>query len=128
MPDIVPLPADYASLLVQLIARNDAAQHRASQLVNQVQARHDRHGNEGWRSKAIENLKQDQRNAFNNIKTFSSYNLNQMHAFAEVRPEGTFVQHTPAQLPSFCLYTFIDKLKFSDKRELLKNPDSEVVQ
>lgn len=126
MPEIVPLPADYAAWLAELKTRIHVAQQRASLAVNRelvllywqigrdILARQDR---EGWGSKVIERLAQDLRNAFPDMKGFSSRNLKYMRAFAEAWPDAEFVQQAAAQLPWFHLCTLIDKLKTPDERE-----------
>ncbi len=126
MPEIVPLPADYATWLAELKTRIHAAQQRASLAVNRelvllywqigrdILARQDR---EGWGSKVIERLAQDLRNAFPDMKGFSPRNLKYMRAFAEAWPDAGFVQQAAAQLPWFHLCTLIDKLKTPQERE-----------
>lgn len=126
MPEIVPLPADYAAWLAELKTRIHAAQQRASLAVNRelvllywqigrdILARQDR---EGWGSKVIERLAQDLRNAFPDMKGFSPRNLKYMRAFAEAWPDAGFVQQAAAQLPWFHLCTLIDKLKTPQERE-----------
>jgi predicted nuclease of restriction endonuclease-like (RecB) superfamily len=120
MPEIVPLPADYAAWLAELKTRIHVAQQRASLAVNRelvllywqigrdILARQDR---EGWGSKVIGRLAQDLRNAFPDMKGFSPRNLKYMRAFAEAWPDAGFVQQAAAQLPWFHLCTLIDKLK-----------------
>ena len=92
MPEIVPLPADYAAWLAELKTRIHVAQQRASLTVNRElvllywQIGRDilaRQGREGWGSKVIERLAQDLRNAFPDMKGFSSRNSKYMRAFAE---------------------------------------------
>lgn len=126
MPEIVPLPADYAAWLAELKTRIHVAQQRASLAVNRelvllywqigrdILARQDR---EGWGSKVIERLAQDLRNAFPDMKGFSPRNLKYMRAFAEAWPDAGFVQQAAAQLPWFHLCTLIDKLKTPQERE-----------
>lgn len=77
MPDIVPLPADYAAWLSELKTRIHEAQQRATRAVNRElvllywQVGGDilaRQGREGWGAKVIERLAQDLRNAFQDMK------------------------------------------------------------
>lgn len=126
MPDIVPLPADYAAWLAELKTRIHTAQQRASLAVNRElvllywQIGRDilaRQGREGWGTKVIERLAQDLRNAFPDMKGFSPRNLKYMRAFAEAWPDEGFVQQVAAQLPWFHLCTLIDKLKKPEDRE-----------
>lgn len=126
MPDIVPLPPDYAPWLAELKARIHAAQQRATLAVNRELVLLywqigrdilDRQGCEGWGAKVIERLAQDLRNAFPDMKGFSPRNLKYMRAFAEAWPDGEFVQQVAAQLPWFHLCILLDKLKTPDERE-----------
>ncbi len=119
MPEIVPLPADYAAWLAELKTRIHVAQQRASLAVNRelvllywqigrdILARQDR---EGWGSKVIERLAQDLRNAFPDMKGFSPRNLKYMRAFAEAWPDAGFVQEVLAQLPWYHQLALLDKL------------------
>jgi predicted nuclease of restriction endonuclease-like (RecB) superfamily len=125
MPDIVPLPADYAAWLVELKARIHSAQQRATLAVNRElvllywQIGRDiltRQSNEGWGAKVIERLAQDLRSAFPDMKGFSPRNLKYMRAFAQAWPDVEFVQQAAAQLPWFHLCTLVDKLKTQKDR------------
>lgn len=126
MPDIVPLPADYAAWLAELKARIHAAQQRATLAVNRElvllywQIGRDilaRQGREGWGAKVIDRLAQDLRSAFPDMKGFSPRNLKYMRAIAEAWPDSDFVQQAAAQLPWFHLCVLIDKLKAPIERE-----------
>ncbi|MFA7383477.1 MAG: DUF1016 N-terminal domain-containing protein [Desulfurivibrionaceae bacterium] len=137
MPEIIPLPADYAAWLVELKSRIHAAQQRASLAVNRElvllywQIGRDilaRQGREGWGAKVIERLAQDLRNAFPDMKGFSPRNLKYMRAFAEAWPDGEFVQQAAAQLPWFHLCTLIDKLKTPDERDWYLAPPAACVR
>lgn len=108
MPEIVPLPTDYAAWLTELKARIHGAQQRAALAVNrelvllywQIGAEIlARQRNEGWDAKVIERLAQDLRNAFPEMKGFSRANLMYMRAFAEAWPEAEIVQQAVGQLP-----------------------------
>ncbi len=125
MPDIVPLPADYAAWLAELKARIHAAQQRATLAVNRElvllywQIGRDilaRQGMEGWGAKVIERLAQDLRSAFPDMKGFSPRNLKYMRAFAEAWPEVDFVQGVLAQLPWYHQLALLDKLNNSEER------------
>ena len=126
MPEIVPLPADYATWLAELKSRIRTAQQRAALAVNRElvllywQIGQDilaRQGREGWGRKVIERLARDLRQAFPTMKGFSARNLHYMRAFAEAWPEAEFVQQAAAQLPWFHLCTVLDKLKTGEERE-----------
>ena len=125
MPDIVPLPADYAAWVAELKARIHGAQQRATLAVNRElvllywQIGRDileRQGREGWGAKVIERLAQDLRNAFPEMKGFSPRNLNYMRSFAEAWPDGEFVQAVLAQLPWYHQLALLDKLKSANER------------
>jgi predicted nuclease of restriction endonuclease-like (RecB) superfamily len=125
MPDIVPLPADYAAWLVELKARIHAAQQRATLAVNRelvllywqigrdILARQDR---EGWGAKVIARLAQDLRNAFPDMKGFSRANLMYMRAFGEAWPDAAIVQQAVGQLPWGHNLVLLTKLKTADER------------
>lgn len=126
MPEIVPLPADYAAWLAELKVRIQDARQRASLSVNRelvllywqigqdILARQQR---EGWGSKVIERLAQDLRRAFPAMKGLSPRNLMYMRAFAEAWPDLEFVQRPAARLPWFHVCALIDKLKAPEERE-----------
>ena len=125
MPDIVPLPPDYAAWLADLKARIHSAQQRATLAVNRELVRLywqigrdilDRQHREGWGAKVIERLAQDLRNAFPDMKGFSPRNLKYMRAFAEAWPEEPFVQEVLAQLPWYHQLALLDKLDSADQR------------
>lgn len=125
MPDIIPLPSDYAAWLSELKTRIHAAQQRASLAVNRELVLLywqigrdilDRQGREGWGAKVIERLAQDLRNAFPDMKGFSPRNLKYMRAFAEAWPDESFVQGALAQLPWYHQLALLDKLESSDER------------
>ena len=125
MPEIVPLPADYAVWLTELKARIHGAQQRATLAVNRELVLLywqigrdilDRQGREGWGAKVIERLAQDLRNAFPEMKGFSPRNLNYMRSFAEAWPDGEFVQAVLAQLPWYHQLALLDKLKSANER------------
>ena len=109
MPELTPLPPDYAAWLSELKTRIHSAQQRATLAVNRelvllywqigqdILARQNR---EGWGTKVIERLAQDLRNAFPDMKGFSPRNLKYMRAFAEAWPDSEFVQQAAAQLLS----------------------------
>ena len=108
MPEIVPLPGDYAAWLADLKARIHRAQQRATLAVNRElvllywQIGRDileRQGREGWGAKVIERLAQDLRTEFPDMKGFSRANLMYMRAFAEAWPDALILQQAVGQLP-----------------------------
>lgn len=108
MPEIAPLPADYAAWLAELKTRIHQAQQRAALAVNRElvllywqigQDILERQSREGWGAKVIERLAQDLRNAFPDSKGFSRANLMYMRAFAEAWPDAAIVQQAVGQLP-----------------------------
>ena len=125
MPDIAPLPADYAAWLAELKTRIHNAQQRAALAVNRELVLLywqigrdilDRQGREGWGAKVIERLAQDLRSTFPDMKGFSPRNLKYMRAFAEAWPDTEFVQGVLAQLPWYHQLALLDKLKTEDER------------
>lgn len=65
----------------------------------------------GWGAKIIDQLSQDLRSEFPEMKGFSTRNLKYMRKFAEEYPDIEFVQQVAAQLPWFHLATIMDRLK-----------------
>ena len=125
MPDIVPLPADYAAWLAELKTRIHTAQQRAALAVNRElvllywQIGQDilqRQGREGWGAKVIERLAQDLRNAFPEMKGFSRANLMYMRAFAEAWPDVEIVQQAVGHLPWGHNLVLLTKLKSTEQR------------
>jgi len=125
MPEIVPLPADYAAWLAELKSRIHTAQQRAALAVNRElvllywQIGRDilaRQGREGWGAKVIERLAQDLRNAFPDMKGFSRANLMYMRAFAEAWPDSEIVQQAVGQLPWGHNLVLLTRLKTPELR------------
>ncbi len=103
----LPLPADYGAWLASLKSRIQGARQRALLSANAEQIRlyHgigrdilERQSREGWGAKVIDQLSADLRAAFPGMKGLSSRNLHYMRLFAELCPDGQFVQQTAAQL------------------------------
>jgi predicted nuclease of restriction endonuclease-like (RecB) superfamily len=125
VPEIVPLPADYAAWLIELKTRIHGAQQRAALTVNRElvllywQIGADilaRQRSEGWGAKVIERLAQDLRNAFPDMKGFSRANLMYMRAFAEAWPDAEIVQQAVGQLPWGHNLVLLSKLKTPERR------------
>ena len=105
----LPLPPDYGDWLASLKSRIQGARQRALLSANAEQIRlyHDlgrdildRQSRQGWGAKVIDQLSSDLRSAFPGMKGLSSRNLHYMRLFAELCPDGQFVQQTAAQLPA----------------------------
>jgi len=125
MPEITPLPPDYALWLAELKVRIHTAQQKATLAVNRElvmlywQIGRDilaRQGSEGWGSKVIERLAQDLRNAFPTMKGFSRTNLMYMRAFAEAWPDEAIVQQAVGQLPWGHNLVLLTRLKTAEQR------------
>ncbi|MBF0296288.1 MAG: DUF1016 family protein [Magnetococcales bacterium] len=125
MPDIVPLPSDYAPWLAELKRRIHQAQQRATLAVNRELVRlywqigRDillRQHQEGWGAKVIERLAQDLRAAFPEMKGFSRANLMYMRAFAEAWPDPEIVQQAVGQLPWGHNLVLLTRLKTPEQR------------
>ena len=56
-------------------------------------------GQHGWEAKVINQLSQDLKSEFPEMKGFSTRNLKYMRKFAEEYPDPEFVQQVAAQLP-----------------------------
>lgn len=126
MPDLVPLPPDYAAWLAELKTRIHSAQQRAALAVNRElvllywQIGQDilqRQSREGWGAKVIDRLSRDLRAAFPLMKGFSARNLKYMRYFAEHCPAQQFGQQPAAQLPWFHIVTLLTQLQTPAERE-----------
>jgi len=71
----------------------------------------------GWGAKVIDRLAVDLRQAFPDIKGFSSRNLNYMRQFADAYSDEEFVQQLAAQIPWFHNCVLLDKVKDNLERE-----------
>ena len=67
-------------------------------------------------SKFIENLADDIRISFPNVKGYSVRNLKYMAKFAETYPDEEFVQTVSAQIPWSHNTVILDKVKDADQR------------
>lgn len=123
MSDIVP--AQYADLLSNLKERIRLAQIRAGISVNRelvllywgigkdILERQDR---AGWGARIIDQLGQDLRQEFPEMKGLSPRNLKYMRAFAEAWPDEEIVQQLVAQIPWGHNIRLLDKLPNSETR------------
>jgi predicted nuclease of restriction endonuclease-like (RecB) superfamily len=124
--DMLTLPVDYADWLVGLKKRINGARQRALLAANHEQIRlyHDigreileRQSRQGWGAKIIDRLSSDLREAFPEMKGFSSRNLKYMQVFARICPELQIGQQSAAQLPWFHVVTLLTKVSDPSERE-----------
>ena len=120
------IPADYAAWLAGLKDRISSARQRAALSVNQelVRLYHhigteilERQTRQGWGAKVIDRLAGDLREAFPEMKGFSSRNLKYMKFFAQMCPDLQIGQQPAAQLPWFHLVTLLTKISDNAERE-----------
>jgi predicted nuclease of restriction endonuclease-like (RecB) superfamily len=120
------LPVDYAVWLTGLKDRISSARSRAVLYVNQelIQLYHqigteilERQTRQGWGAKVIDRLAADLRDAFPDMKGFSSSNLKYMRFFAQMCPNLQIGQQPADQLPWFHLVTLLTKLPDPAARE-----------
>jgi len=120
------IPRDYADWLASLKSRISGVQQRAVLAVNQelMQLYHqigteilERQTRQGWGAKVIDRLAADLREAFPEMKGFSSRNLKYMKFFAQMCPAGLIGQQPAAQLPWFHLVTLLTKVSTDNERE-----------
>jgi len=118
-------PKGYGKWFKELKARIHTAQQRATLAVNQElillywRIGRDiltRQSEQGWGARVIDRLSHDLRNAFPDMKGFSSRNLKYMRAFAEAWTDAEFVQQVVAQLPWGHNLVLLTKLKGRDER------------
>jgi predicted nuclease of restriction endonuclease-like (RecB) superfamily len=119
MSEILPLPAGYAEWLGDLKRRIQSARTRAALAANaeQLALYHDigreildRQAQQGWGAKVVDRLALDLRDAFPEMRGFSSRNLKYMRQFAEQCPDQRFGQQAAAQMPWFHIVTLLTKL------------------
>lgn len=124
--EMAMMPADYGQWLADIKNRVLTARQRAALAVNAELVSlywHigrdilQRQAAQGWGSKVIDRLGRDLREAFPEMKGFSTRNLKYMRAFAEAWTDFEIVQQVAAQLPWFHLCTLIDKVKDTQQRE-----------
>ncbi len=120
------LPADYSDWLKQLKADIASAQYRAGLAVNVELVRlYGRIGRDilqrqqtrGWGAKVIDDLAGDLKEAFPDMKGWSTSNLKYMRYFAEHCPSGQFGQQPADQLPWFHIVTLLTKVSDASDRE-----------
>jgi len=124
-PALVDPPEGYAEWLADLKQRVYAAQQRAALAVNiemlalyreigsELADRAERHG---WGAKVVDRAAHDLREAFPELKGFSSRNLQYMRAFAAAWPGPDFAQQPVARLPWGHNLVLLTKLKDRDER------------
>jgi predicted nuclease of restriction endonuclease-like (RecB) superfamily len=71
---------------------------------------------EGWGAKIIDQLGQDLRHAFPEMRGFSGRNLKYMRALAEAWPDEAIVQAVLAQLTWYHNLTLLEKVKGREER------------
>lgn len=120
------LPTDYVGWLAALKERISGARQRAAFAANEELVRLYHHiGNEilerqtrqGWGAKVIDRLAADLREAFPEMRGFSSRNLKYMKFFAQACPDLRIGQQPAAQLPWFHLVTLLTKISDGAERE-----------
>jgi predicted nuclease of restriction endonuclease-like (RecB) superfamily len=113
------LPADYADWLSQLKSDITQSQQRAALSVNaELVQLYGRIGRDilqrqcaqGWGAKVIDRLAHDLKNAFPDMRGWSSSNLKYMRFFAQNCPDGQFGQQAADQLPWFHIVTLLTQL------------------
>lgn len=123
---LASLPAGYADWLSEIKGRVVAARQRAALAANAElvllywQIGRDilqRQAAQGWGSKVIERLARDLREAFPEMKGFSSRNLMYMRDFYETWPDAEIVQQAAAQLPWFHNVILMTRVKEPAVRE-----------
>lgn len=123
---IAAIPTDYADWLADIKARVATARQRAALAANAEliqlywQIGRDileRQQSAQWGDKVLDRLSSDLREAFPDMKGFSSRNLKYMKYFAEHCPLQAFGQQAAAQLPWFHIVTLLTKPPTAGARE-----------
>lgn len=118
-------PEDYADWLAQLKGQIAQARQRAALAINaelvQLYARIgrdilQRQQAQGWGAKVIERLARDLKEAFPDMRGWSSSNLKYMRFFAQHCPDGQFGQQPADQLPWFHIVTLLTQLDSMENR------------
>lgn len=125
-PRVVGLPAAYADWLTQLKTEIAQARQRATFAVNaELVSLYGKIGRDilirqteqGWGAKVIDRLALDLKDAFPDMRGWSSSNLKYMRFFAQHCPEGLIGQQPADQLPWFHIVTLLTKLIDPAERE-----------
>ena len=120
------LPEGYADWLAQLKGQIAQARQRAALAINaelvQLYGRMgrdivQRQKTQGWGAKVIDRLARDLKDAFPDMRGFSTRNLKYMAFFAQHCPDGQFGQQPAAQLPWFHIVTLLTQLDNAGDRE-----------
>ena len=120
-PQILGLPVGYAEWLTLIKVQITQARQRATFAVNaELVSLYGRIGREillrqteqGWGAKVIDRLAHDLKDAFPDMRGWSSSNLKYMRFFAQHCPEGLIGQQPADQLPWFHIVTLLTKLNF----------------
>ncbi|HWV15088.1 MAG TPA: PDDEXK nuclease domain-containing protein [Cellvibrio sp.] len=120
------LPEGYSDWLKQLKTDIARSQQRAALAVNaeliQLYARIgrdilQRQESQGWGAKVIGRLASDLKEAFPEMRGWSTSNLKYMRFFAQNCPSGQFGQQPADQLPWFHIVTLLTKLDNPSERE-----------
>ena len=119
-------PEGYADWLTQLKGQIAQARQRAALAVNaelvQLYARIgrdilQRQQSQGWGAKVVDRLARDLKDAFPDMRGWSSSNLKYMRFFALHCPDGSFGQQPADQLPWFHIVTLLTQLDQPAERE-----------
>ena len=122
---ILAAPADYVEWLTSLKGRIASARQRATLSVNEelVRLYHqiggeilERQSRQGWGTRVIDRLASDLRDAFPEMKGFSTSNLKYMRFFAEMCPHLRIGQQPADQLPWFHIVTLLTKVTGETER------------
>lgn len=120
------LPEDYATWLTDLKREISTAQQRAALAVNaELITLYHRIGTEiqhrqvtlGWGAKVINRLARDLKEAFPEMRGWSTTNLKYMRFFAQHCPNRQFGQQPADQLPWFHVVTLLTRLDDPSERE-----------
>lgn len=116
----------YGPWLESLKARIGSAQSRAALAINAEliglywqlgREIAERQREQGWGAKVIDRLARDLKDAFPDMKGFSSRNLKYMRTFAERCPDARIGQQPVAQLPWFHVVTLLTRVDDPQARE-----------